>query len=366
MRIHRLQLQQFRSYTQLDFLADSNDVHVFYGSNGAGKTNILEALHILSLSRTCFAVEESELITWGNEWYRITADIINGEQESIELEVVYQVAPRTKKALFVNGLNVQARTLVGHMPTITFLPEHLELFTGPPGRRRIYIDQILCQVSAEYLQSLSDYQKILKQRNALLKAIAKGNAHVSQLVIWNEAIAPLAAYITHERLNLLQLWQCTIESEVQQLGERWQDVRLHYTRKTISSTKEDLHAELLEHLHQAAQKDVLLTTTSVGPHRDDWSLYINERSITSFASRGQQRTAIIALLFLETSYIELQRNERPIVLLDDVFSELDVHHQESLLGALQDTQVFITTAHEPPIKPNTTYWHVHKGVITPC
>lgn len=365
MRIKTLNCTQFRSYASLQFNTGTSDIHVLFGPNGAGKTNVLEAINILALSRSFLGIEDSELLRWNEEWYTVAAEAELQDGETFSLEVAYQIAPQKKKVFRHNGADITAKELVGLMPTVTFLPEDLELFTGSPQNRRSYLDRILCQVSPVYLQTLSQYQHVVKQRNVLLKTLQQGNGSTEDLAVWDEQLAELGTAITLERLELLELWQLSIEAELQQLGEDFTNCSLQYARKTTATEAVALKEECREALSANYSRDIALASTSIGPHRDDWNLYVNERKITSFASRGQQRTAVVALLFLETSYLELKRNERPIVLLDDVFSELDDGHQTALRNAMANTQVFITTAHTPPNWPEATYWHVQNGAIAP-
>ena len=160
MRLSFLSLDRFRSYPShaMDFGDDL--VHVLLGPNGAGKTNILEAVSLLSLTKSCQKADETDIIAWGEDYYRIRAQIQTDKGEDRQLEMVSQIAPRKQKACFVNDVKVPISNMVGQLPTVIFLPQDLELFTGSPGNRRGFLDQLLCQVSPEYLQTLMQYQKI--------------------------------------------------------------------------------------------------------------------------------------------------------------------------------------------------------------
>ena len=173
MKLTRLELTNFRSYLSLQFDASSSNIHVLQGDNGAGKTNILEAISVLSVTKSFQVLTEQDLIHWGQDFYRLTATIESDTGELIQIEAASQIAPRKKKAFFKNEVPLKASQLVGTLPTVLFVPQDLDLFTGAPQRRRQFLDQLLCQVSPEYLVALSQYQKIVKQRNALLKKIAE-------------------------------------------------------------------------------------------------------------------------------------------------------------------------------------------------
>lgn len=365
MRVKNLHLEQFRSYEalELDFSSEGN-VHVLVGANAAGKTNILEALGILSLMKSCQCVAEEDLVHWGAEHYRISASVIADDGTECDLEVASQLTPRRRKACFRNDVQMSVGDMVGTLPVVFFLPQQLTLFTGSPQQRRQFLDQLLCQVSSEYLRILTQYMRVLKQRNSLLRDIAKGRASDQGLGVWNAQLAEFGAYITLKRLELIEMLQCTLGQELSAFGEEGDAATLVYERKGEARELTAMRDELAEQLEHYAQRDLQLQATTVGPHREDWRLDIDGRSLPTFASRGQQRTAVVALLFLQVSYLELRRGEKPVVLLDDVFSELDDMHQEALLRSFEGYQVFVTATHVPPELHGAQLWEVENGVVT--
>ncbi|MCB9808344.1 DNA replication/repair protein RecF [Candidatus Peribacteria bacterium] len=362
MRISHLSLQKFRSYDAhvMDF--SENNVHVLLGPNGVGKTNILEAVSLLSLTKSCHKAEETDIIAWGEDFYRVQgrAHCDNGEEKSFE--VVSQISPRKQKVCFVNDVKTPIGEMVGQLPTVIFLPQDLELFTGSPGNRRAFLDQLLCQVSPEYLQTLMQYQKVLKQRNALLRKISDGVARRTDLGVWDEKAAETGTIVMLRRLELIEMLQCTLPEELNRLGEDWGDAILSYERKGSERTFEAAKQEMLDLLSHFQERDIIIQSTTIGPHRDDWKILVDDRDIATFASRGQQRTAVLALLFLQVSYLELQRGEKPIILLDDVFSELDDHHQTSLLSSLEAHQVIITSTHVPTNLHGAKVWEMEPAL----
>ncbi|TSC60810.1 MAG: DNA replication and repair protein RecF [Candidatus Peregrinibacteria bacterium Greene0416_62] len=363
MRIHRIQLEQYRSYPRLDLALPSGNLHLLLGRNGAGKTNILEALSVLSEGESFLGRGEEELVTWDENYYRIRVETVSDAGEEMTLEAVSERVPRTRRAFFVRDVRVPAKEFCGTLPTIVFLPQDLDLFTGPPAARRRLLDRALQQVSPQYRTALDTYQKTLKQRSALLRHIADGTAKIADLAVWNGVLAKEGAKITMRRLELLGVLQCTLAEELERLGEHWDRPILQYERTGEALTEEEIEREILSELDRVIERDILLQATSIGPHRDDWGLIISQRSLPSFASRGQQRTAVLALLFLLGSYLELQRGEKPVVLLDDVFSELDLAHQQALLTAFGDHQVFITATHQPEGLQDAVVWEVTEGAV---
>ena len=340
------------------------NLHLLLGSNGAGKTNILEALSVLSEGESFLGRGEEELVTWNENYYRIRVETQSDAGEKMTLEAVSERVPRTRRAFFVRDVRVPAKEFCGILPTIVFLPQDLDLFTGPPAARRRLLDRALQQVSPQYRVALETYGKTLKQRSALLRHIADGQGKIADLGIWNGVLAKEGAAITMRRLELLGVLQCTLAEELERLGEDLTHPALRYERTGEARTAEDIEREMWRELERVVGRDVLLQATSIGPHRDDWGLIVEGRNLPSFASRGQQRTAVLALLFLLGSYLELQRGEKPVILLDDVFSELDPHHQQALLTVFGDHQVFITATHVPEGLEEAIVWEVGEGGVT--
>ncbi|MBI3619490.1 DNA replication and repair protein RecF [Candidatus Peregrinibacteria bacterium] len=363
MHLRSLSLTQFRSYDNLALDLSGSALHLFVGKNGSGKTNLLEAIGILSLSKSFLNAEEEHLVRWGGEFFRIRGETEADGCEQGTIEVVSQLQPRRAKACFKNDVRIGVTDLIGHFPTVTFLPQDLELFTGPPAERRRFLDQILCQVSGEYLEALMACQKILKQRNTLLKAIASGRASENELSPWDAAFARKGSLVTLKRLELVETFGLALGEELRALGEGWSEVRIAYERAGEGRTREVISAELIEALIRSRERDVLLQSTGAGPHREDWTIMIDERAFQTFGSRGQQRIAVLALIFLEASYVELRRGERPLILLDDVFSELDRDHQEHVLASFACNQILMTALDVQPGAESACIWEVGEGKV---
>lgn len=343
MRLLSLSLEHFRSYGTLEVTFDGKkNVSVLMGENATGKTNVLEAISVLSLLKSPRKAEDKDLIQWEKAHYRIRGVLENDAGSALNLEVVSQMEPRKLRAAFINDVKTPATRYIGALPLITFTPDDLLLWSGSPAARRRLIDQLLCQVSQSYLQAMMEYEKILKQRNALLKQIREGEAGVSSLELWDEKLAALGALITIDRLQLFETLELTILRELTALGERPKSAHFRYVRKGTSTEESSLMREILAELASHRDRDIAMANTTVGPHRDDFTLVIDTRDIVTFASRGQQRAALLALLLLQASFLELRKSEKPILLLDDVFSELDEKHRRAILETLSDLQVIMT------------------------
>ena len=364
MHLLSLQLENFRSYKSIELDLSKADLHLFIGPNGAGKTNLLESVSVLSLTKSFLGVEEQDLATWKSSFYRVRAAVISDSEEAGTLEVVCEISPRRKKACFFNDVSTSISKMIGRLPTVTFLPQDLDLFTGSPQNRRRFLDQLLCQVSPEYLHQLSAYQKVLKQRNALLRTICKERAFIQSIEPWNQKLAELGSSITLARLELIETLNRTFLEELGSLSESFESGSMIYRRRSESLDKAELTQEFLSLFEHYQERDLVLQSTTVGPHRDDWCIELDGRPLPTFASRGQQRVCVLAVLLLQASYLELRKNEKPIILLDDVFSELDDAHQEVLLTRFGEHQVLVTATRTPPMPehlPHHQVWEFHEG-----
>lgn len=364
MRIRTLFLEHFRNYGRETVAFTDHDVQLIVGKNGSGKTNLLEAISVLSLGKSCRGKDDHDMIQWEAGHYRIKADAVSDAGEPSAIESVCELHPRRKKAAFVNDVRATQTSFIGLLPTVTFLPQDLELFSGAPAERRRFLDQLLSQLSPAYFADLVSFQKVLQQRNALLKRIAAGQEREEALDIWDGEIASRGSRITVARLELLETLNLSYVSELSGLQEPWKDAQLRYERKTTGRHEETLKEETVRLLRETRPRDIMIQTTSVGPHREDWQVYRDGRALPSFASRGQERVAVLALLLLEVSYLELRRGEKPVVLLDDVFSELDTEHQTALLERFRGSQVFMTSTRIPDRADDASVFIVEGGNVS--
>ncbi len=366
MRLLRLQLSQYRTYASLDLDLGASDLHLFIGENGSGKTNLLEAISVLSLLRSFIGVEDECLRQWGTDFYRIIGSLQSDAGERETLEVVSQAQPRHQRACFRNDVRLTAQQMIGRLPVVAFLPFDLDLFTASPADRRAFLDRILMQTSPAYEKAMREYQRSLKQRNTLLRSIASGEASEGDLEPWDERVAQEGGVLTLARLELTETFGLSLASELAQLGEGdWTDVRLLYERTGKERETVALASEHFSMLRHFRSRDILVQATTVGPHRDDWRVEVEGRPLSAFASRGQRRVCLLSLLFLQASYLEIRRGEKPVILLDDVFSELDDAHQERIRGTLAGHQMLVTATHLPKTLRGAKVWSVQQGTIVP-
>lgn len=362
MYINELQLKNYRNYEQLHLQFD-NKINVIIGENAQGKTNLLESIYLLAFTKSYRTANDRELIKWDTEFAKITAILQKQQRETtIPLELIYHAQGKKAK---VNHLEQKRLSeYIGVMNAVMFAPEDLALVKGSPQIRRRFIDMELGQIEPMYVYHLGQYQKILKQRNHLLKQLQQGQTDATVLHVLTEQLIQHAAIILKKRfffLDLLKKWAVPIHSEISRGMER---LRIDY-EPSISVLEDDSKEKLIEKLELAYQKnernEIFRGTTLIGPHRDDLQFYINDKEVKLFGSQGQQRTTALSLKLAEIDLIYDQMREYPILLLDDVLSELDDFRQSHLLSAIQGkVQTFVTTTtvdgiHHDTLKEATIY-----------
>lgn len=355
MILHSISLQNFRSYEKASFTFDPHAT-VIVGPNTAGKTNLIEAITFLLTGKSFRSEQDMNMVSLGEELGRVKGKIANSDSigandETMELEVtltrgiVNQVKTPYRRFL-INGIPRRRTDFTGKLPTVLFKPDDLEIVIGNPSIRRAFMDDILEQVSNEYRRSLLDYSKALRQRNALLEHIREtGRRMEEQLSYWNEMLIENGQIITSMREDLLDfLQQAPIQSG--QADHELFPYELFYDKSTVSE----------ERLEQYREQEVAAANTLVGPHRDDFIINMikNEGKslldVRYFGSRGQQRLAILELKRMQIAFIEKRLGVKPLLLLDDVFSELDQSHINLVLGLIGKQQTIITTTHEEFVK----------------
>jgi DNA replication and repair protein RecF len=363
VKVIRLSIERFRSYERLELTFPKGN-QFFLGPNGSGKTNLIEALSLLSLGKSCLRADPEDMVRFGEDFFRlrVVAELDGGKERT--LEYVWQSLPRRQSATFVDDIRTPLLQFIGALPTVTFLPEDLALFSGPPAKRRAFLDMLLSQLEPSYAGLRIEYERLLKQRGALLRRIADRVSDLSELDLWDERLAEAGAKIQARRSAIAAGFTADIGSVVKSLGEGALEGSVFvYERSTTSSDVKSIVSELRTLLRSSRDRDILLQSTSAGPHRDDWHILESGRPIERFLSRGQQRSYLVALILESAALLGEARSEKPIILLDDVLSELDDHHQDALLTSLRDHQVLVTSAH-PVREKGLTVWHVGEGRVT--
>ncbi len=329
--IKKIHVQHIRSHD--NYLVElSPEVTIITGANGTGKTSLLEAIYI-TLQGSSFRGSDSDILRKEHDWWRI--DTILDDQPRI---VKFDAKKLTSRKQFEIDNKTTARipAKLKH-PVVLFEPEDLRLLHGSPTRRRQFIDRFISQLNPLYGPTLRKYERSLKQRNNLLKNVSISD---DELFAWNISLAEHGAFVIEQRIAFIEQINQNLNTLYQEIAGTHDEVSIHYSHTFVG----DLKQKLLNELHAHLGRDRYLGNTSVGPHRHDVIFEINHSPALSTASRGEARTIVLALKFLEVSIIEQLTEKQPIILLDDVFSELDANRQKLLTSQLKGHQIIITSA----------------------
>jgi DNA replication and repair protein RecF len=330
--IHDLRLQNFRSYSDSTF-EFGNGVNIVVGPNASGKTNLLEAILVLARGNSYRTSNLRELIRFKKDWARLEANT-GGEKRIIKLDNRQEPVTRT---FTINAQDYRRLPLSKSMAVVLFEPEHLRLLSGQPERRRDYLDDTLEQIITGYRKLRRDYRRALAQRNSLLK---QGQANQNQLFAWNMRLSELGGQIANARYGLARQFNDELAVTYRKLSGSKTSVELGYSAPWSAKT---YASQLLKKLESNTELDYLRGFTAYGPHRDDFVVLLGGHLAQETASRGELRTLLLAIKIIELKILEDVRGQKPLLLLDDVFSELDGRRRRFLTKFLKDYQTFITT-----------------------
>ena len=369
MQITELTLRSYRSYETLHLAFDPG-VQIFLGANAQGKTNIIEALYYAAFGRSHRTSSDAELIRVGADGAHIG---LSFRRHDVPGELSFTFARGARRRITYAGESLRQRDLVGILPMVLFSPEDLFLVKGAPALRRRYLDAELSQASPAYYGELLRYTRILKQRNAVLKDIRERLAAPDDLSPWDAQLARSAAYIVTRRIAAVaQLG--ALSARVQAVLAAGEELALAYeiAGAGVEDFAEDdmtesLHVWYNKMLCEGRARDIARAATGVGPHLDDLVLRVGGMSLRSYGSQGQQRTGALALKLAELFYLQENIGEAPILLLDDVMSELDADRRRALLDFIrhEHIQTFITATDAAyfPAERMGTYRYVEAGTV---
>ncbi len=330
--IANLRLQNFRSYRDASFEL-SPGVNIIVGPNASGKTNLLEAILVLAIGSS-YRAKDSDMVRFNAPWARVDAQMVGGGQRTLKLAT----KPAPLKTLEFGGKQYRRLMHAHRLPIILFEPNHLLLLSGGPERRREYLDDLLEQTTPGYGNIRRQYRRFLAQRNALLKQ--PGRANQTNLFPWSLRLSQLAGQIVRARCGLVAELNTKIGALYRELSGSKTKVTLVYEQPW---PLENYETRLLKKLETDQELDMRRGFTGSGPHREDLIVAFDGRLLSAAASRGEARTTILALKILEIAVIEAVREIQPLLLLDDVFSELDGKRRHALTDYLAPYQTFITT-----------------------
>mgnify|MGYP002622057973 CR=1 FL=1 len=357
MTVKSVRLDQFRNYDSLALTFDPG-TNLFYGENAQGKTNALEAIYLCGTTRSHRAGRDREMIRFGHEEAHIRMEL---EKHGISYRIDMHLKKNRSKGIAVNGVPVKrASDLIGIGNFIFFSPEDLNIIKNGPAERRRFLDMELCQLSAVYLSDLASYNRALAQRNQLLKDIPAGKEDMPLLDVWDEQLVHYGLRIMKARREFSAELGEIIRSIHRKLSGDREDLLLTYERQTEPD-------RFMEQLFMNRDRDLRTGTTNCGPHRDDICFSVKGADIRRFGSQGQQRTTALSLKLSEIELVRRQINDTPILLLDDVLSELDENRQKYLLENIHDIQTMIScTGVENFIRNNfhiNRYFYVKDGTV---
>ncbi|WP_042220859.1 DNA replication/repair protein RecF [Oceanobacillus manasiensis] len=344
MHIEQLYLRNFRNYDSLE-MEFNNKINVIIGENAQGKTNLMEAIYLLAFTKSHRTPREKELIQWEKEYAKIEGRITKRNQ-NFPLEII--LSAKGKKAKLNRLEQKRLSDYIGALNVVMFAPEDLTLVKGAPQIRRRFIDMELGQIQPRYIYHLGQYQKILKQRNHLLKQLQRGKSQDrTMLQVITDQLVEHAATLLERRfvfLDLLRKWASPIHHGISRELER---LEIKYS-PTIEVSEDDNKGKIesiyLNKFHQIQEKEIERGTSLIGPHRDDLLFYVNGKDVQTYGSQGQQRTTALSVKLAEIELIYNEVGEYPILLLDDVLSELDDYRQSHLLHTIQGkVQTFVST-----------------------
>ena len=343
MIVERVALRDFRSYDAAEFTIGPG-LTVVHGQNGSGKTNLLEALYFGCTGRSFRTADERELVRFGAGALRV---VVHGASEDGAHELAIGFAPGEPKRMTSDGAPVERLTDVGHRPLLAvFSPDRLELVKGGPALRRAHLDQLVAALWPARTATRRAYREALAQRNALISRVRSGRAGSAALAPWNLALARAGIELAADRAGAVELLAEAFAEHARELGPLGA-VSVVYHRRSAARTPE----ELAEELAGALDADLARGHTTRGPHRDDLVLARDGRTLRRYGSQGEQRLALLALLLAERDALAAQRTRAPLLLLDDVMSELDAGRRARLAGELRRGGQALLTATEPEHVP---------------
>jgi DNA replication and repair protein RecF len=324
--LRKLTLTNFKNHTKRDFHL-TKKFTAFVGQNGVGKTNLLDLIYFLSLTKSFFNLTDQQLIKWNETFSRIEAEV---EKNGELLELVVKIPLNKRKEMSINGaVCPKVSEYIGTLPLVIISPEDNDIIQGGSEERRKLFDNILAQVDSAYLEALMEYNKILEQRNSLLKIKAEKPAtDISMLEFYNARLAQSGSYIFNKRKDIFQRFEAVFQQFYSIISEEKEQVKWYYASQLLTKDWTTL-------FEQNLQKDLVLQRTSAGIHRDDYEFTIHDEKIKKFGSQGQQKSFTIALKLSLYSYLHEMKGLLPILLIDDLFDKLDTKRMKQLIRILQ-------------------------------
>ena len=358
MFVEQLQLRDFRNYDALTLALDAG-INIFLGANAQGKTNIIEAVYFASLGHSHRTRTAQELIRWQQPSGSIQLQF---QRAGVSQALAFQFVRGKRRRILLNGEPVRPKELVGHFNTVLFAPEDLYLIKGAPGERRRFLDGEISQASPAYYHELAQYNHLLQQRNTLLRKIRDHQAGASMLDLWDPQLIASGVKIIRKRQAAVQKFNMLANLMQRRISGNVENLQVGYVIHgwPVGTSTNELESWYNKELAKKRELDILRGTTSRGPHRDDLALTVNGIDLRTYGSQGQQRTGVLALKLAELEFLRSETGEYPVLLLDDVMSELDADRRQRLLAFIcrEHIQTLITAtdgAYFPADGPGVFY-----------
>lgn len=331
MYIKKIKLENFRNYEKEEIIFNEK-INVIFGDNAQGKTNILEAIFFGALGKSFRTSKEKELIKENNKYTKIKIIFLkNNREEKIEAEI------QEKKIFKINDIPIKKLSeLIGKINVVLFTPEDIEILRNEPIRRRKFLNIMISQLRPKYIYYLSEYNKILEERNNYLKQIKYENKNKEMLFLWDEQLEKIGLKIYEYRKEFIEKINKKIEKIHFETTENKEKIEIKY-KTNINKNN------YLQKLKENQETDIQRGYTTIGIHRDDFEIYINKKNVSIYGSQGQQRSSIISLKLAEAEVVFEEINDYPIILLDDFMSELDQKRVKGFIKNIKNNQVIITT-----------------------
>ena len=356
MIVTRIQLRRFRNHTTSD-LEFGEGVNALLGDNGQGKTNILEAISYLGLTKSFYAATDARVVQFEEASFDVNGTMRDGGGRDHQIRAAYSRVTGEKE-FTVNGLRPERlAAVIGRFPLVILSPDHGSITSGGPAERRKFLDITLAQVSPAYLEDLLEYRRVLRQRNLLLaEGRRRGSLSGSALEPWTASLAVHGARVGARRRDFAAEFTSYVESAYGRLVPAGEQPGLAYMGTVEAGSVRETETALLRGLERTSREERLRGVTLVGPHRDDLRLLINGKDVQQFASQGQHKTLLIAFKIAEFRYVQERREETPVLLLDDVFSELDRARATRILGLIEELGQCIITATDETVFHGALQW----------
>lgn len=335
---------KFENYRNLknDIIQPCDGVNIIYGDNAQGKTNLLEAIWLFCGGHSFRSAKDSEVIRWDENYARLEMRFFGQERE----QTAKLMFTGNKKQLEINGVEKKsAAALIEKFCAVVFSPEHLNLIKRGPSQRRKFIDSAICREKLQNAVILSKFNRVLVQRNSLLKDIYKRPSLEETLSVWDEPLVLNGAMLIKKRMDYVEMLSQRAKIYHDGISKNSEKLEIKYISSIdaeISDSVDEIAEKFRKKLNDNKNDDIRTGVTGFGPHRDDIEILINGKNARAFGSQGQQRSAVLSLKLAEASVLNERMGEEPVILLDDVLSELDSKRQDFLLNELKDCQVFIT------------------------